>query len=102
MGGLIGGAIGHNLGHGRGRGLATVAGTIIGASVADDAAHAHEHGGYYTDNQRHCRVSHETVTEERILGYDVTYRYRGETYTTRMNRDPGDRLAVRVRVEPIE
>ena len=33
-------------------------------------------------------------------GYDVTYDYRGHSYTTVMNRDPGNRVRLRVSVEP--
>ena len=98
VGGLIGGAIGHNLGHGRG--IATVAGTLIGASVADSAAHADLGDTYYTDTEQRCTVRQETVTEERTLGYDVTYKYKGEIYTARMDRHPGERIPVRVSVEP--
>lgn len=33
-------------------------------------------------------------TEEQVLGYDVTYRYRGETHRLRMAEAPGDRLPI--------
>jgi uncharacterized protein YcfJ len=38
--------------------------------------------------------------QERTNGYDVTYDYRGHTYSTVMNRDPGNRVRLRVSVEP--
>ena len=38
--------------------------------------------------------------EQRTNGYDVTYDYRGHTYTTVMPRDPGNRIRLRVSVEP--
>ena len=31
-----------------------------------------------------------------MLGYEVTYRYGGREYTTRMDHDPGERMRVRV------
>jgi uncharacterized protein YcfJ len=37
--------------------------------------------------------------EERILGYRVTYRYRGKLFTTRLAEPPGDRLRLRVSLQ---
>jgi uncharacterized protein YcfJ len=34
------------------------------------------------------------------MGYDVTYSYGGRSYTSMMDRDPGDRVRLRVSVEP--
>jgi uncharacterized protein YcfJ len=46
-------------------------------------------------------VNHQTHEEERIDGYHVTYRYKGEIFTTRLPYDPGDRLKVQVSVTPV-
>ncbi len=43
-----------------------------------------------------CRITLATQYEERIDGYDVTYRYNGKVYQTRMPYDPGRRVPVRV------
>ncbi len=40
------------------------------------------------------------LEEERIDGYDVVYRYRGQKYATRLPYDPGRELRVRVDVRP--
>ena len=40
------------------------------------------------------------VTERRVVGYDVTLRYGAEQWTMRMQRDPGERVRVRVRLDP--
>ncbi len=37
-----------------------------------------------------------------MVAYDVQYRYRGDVYMARLNYDPGDRLRVRVSIEPAE
>lgn len=102
LGGVIGAAIGHEIGRGRGRDAATIAGGLIGASVG--ANHAARSGDSYerVSNERRCRTVEETHTEERTDGYDVTYRYGGEVYHTRMPYDPGRRLRVQVNVSPIE
>jgi len=41
-------------------------------------------------------------SEERLEGYDVTYRYDGEVYSTRTRNDPGDTIRVSVSVVPVE
>lgn len=43
-----------------------------------------------------CRMTMVTLYEDRIDGYDVTYRYNGHVYQTRMPYDPGRRVPVRV------
>jgi uncharacterized protein YcfJ len=43
---------------------------------------------------RRCTTYTEYVEAETITGYDVTYRYRGRTWHTVTDRDPGDRLLV--------
>lgn len=37
----------------------------------------------------------------RIVAYDVEYTYKGDTYMSRLDRDPGNRLRVRVSVTPV-
>ena len=41
-------------------------------------------------------------TEERLDGYEVTYRYNGQVGTTFTQRDPGPTLRVSVNVVPAE
>jgi uncharacterized protein YcfJ len=45
-----------------------------------------------TDQAIGSRIS--LGSRSRLVGYDVTYRYRGETQTIRMDTRPGDRLPV--------
>lgn len=40
--------------------------------------------------------------ERRIVAYDVEYQYKGETYMSRLDRDPGSRLRIRVAITPEE
>lgn len=46
--------------------------------------------------EQHCRTTTNWRDTDRIMGYDVTYRYGGREYTTHMDHDPGARLRVRV------
>jgi uncharacterized protein YcfJ len=47
---------------------------------------------------RQCRTV--DVWETRTVGYEVTYDYRGRNYTSIMSYDPGQRIKLRVSVEP--
>ena len=49
-----------------------------------------------SDGGQKCRTETNWRSTDRVLGYEVTYRYGGREYTTRMDHDPGDRLRVRV------
>ncbi|MGV6851380.1 MAG: glycine zipper 2TM domain-containing protein [bacterium] len=98
VGGIIGGVIGNQFGRGHGRDAATVAGAALGASIAHDNARRNDR--HYVTTERRCRVETDYREEERTVGYDVTYRYKGETYHARLPEHPGDRLRVRVEVTP--
>lgn len=101
LGGILGGVVGHTMGKGDGKTAATVAGTVLGGSVGRDVGAAHARPpAYDTAMETRCRQVSDYREEERVEGYDVTYRYQGEEYTTRMPRDPGERIRVHVAVEP--
>lgn len=119
IGGLIGGVIGNQIGKRSGRGArngATVAGAIVGSVIANEArgSDVNRHRRYKNERREHiqpqrivtsrpverCRETTHTSYERRIQAYDVTYSYRGKTFTTRMKRDPGDRIELQVNVAP--
>lgn len=114
VGGVIGGVIGNQLGRGGSDGAragATIAGAIIGSAVANEAsASAARHRRHHSHRPRtvvretrpveRCRTVDDVRYEERLQHYDVTYRYEGRTFTTRLPRDPGPRLELQVSVRP--
>jgi len=98
IGGITGGVLGAQVGKGRGRVAASAAGAAIGAIVGDRLS---DRGSdeYYEREVRRCRlVDH---WETRIVGYEVTYRYRGHSQTAILPYDPGPKLPVRVAIEPV-
>lgn len=103
LGAIIGGALGNAVGHKkRNKQVGVVVGALLGGSIGADIARrnrTYDRVSYQT--QRRCHVVEETRREERLTGYDVTYEYGGTTYRTRMRRDPGDSVRVRVRVTPV-
>ena len=101
IGGIAGALLGNQVGGGSGRSVATAAGAIAGA-VAGDRIDNNGAGGSVTQEQtvRQCRtVDH---WEARTNGYEVTYDYRGRNYTSVMSADPGQRVRLRVSVEPAQ
>jgi uncharacterized protein YcfJ len=92
VGAIAGGLLGHTVGGGFGRAAATgigaVAGSVIGNQIEADGQPA------TAVPVRRCQTA--TRYENRIVGYDVMYDYAGQRYSTRLARDPGQRLAVSV------
>jgi uncharacterized protein YcfJ len=87
------------VGKGDGRRAATVAGAVAGGAVGNRASN---HGDTYETTQTQCRQVSTISEQRRIVGYDVEYKYRGEVYVSRLNYDPGERLRVRVNVQPAD
>ena len=88
IGGAIGNAIGQNSSHKK---LSTVAGAALGGSIAHDMAR-NQH------SQSHCQFTQ--VTEPKLVGYKVRYRYKGERFYTMMDRRPGKKIKVKIQVTP--
>ena len=95
-GAVIGGVIGHQFGSGRGNDAATVAGSLLGAALARGPVERVE----YARPVERCETRYRNHREQRIDGYDVVYRYKGQKYSTRMPHDPGRRIKVRVDIRP--
>lgn len=101
LGGLIGGAIGHELANDHNKGVATIAGAIIGSAVASQGNVEYYHTGEdRSEPRQHCKTRNHYRTEQQLMGYRVSYRYHGHTYTTRMKHRPGKRIAVKVNATP--
>jgi len=104
LGAIIGGALGNAVGHKkRNKQVGTVVGAVLGGSIGADIARQNRHyrGApveYRTEQV--CETVSEYRSEQQLTGYDVRYRYAGQTYQTRMPRDPGDSIRVRVHVSP--
>lgn len=100
LGGLIGGAIGNELGHHKSnKQVGAVAGALLGATIAHDVSKKPAREHYATEEV--CKVYHDSVEEEQIVGYRVRYRYHGQEFVTRMDEHPGNRIKVRVSVSPV-
>ena len=102
VGGIAGALLGNQIGGGSGRVAATAAGAIAGAVVGDRVENngRQDYNGVQEQAVRQCRTV--DAFESRTSGYDVTYEYRGQNHTAFMQRDPGNRIPLRVTVEPAQ
>lgn len=100
---IVGGAIGNAVGNNKSsRRVGTVVGAALGHSVGRDIVNANSHpqpSRYQT--VQHCDTVNEYRNEERLTGYQVVYLYNGAERSVHMNHDPGDRIRLRVQVEPV-
>lgn len=104
LGMVIGGALGNAVGNNSSsRKVGTVVGAVLGGSVARDISRANDarRSTVYVDTEERCRTVYNTRQEEKLVGYDVSYRYNGVERTVRMPEDPGATVRVRVDVEPV-
>ncbi|MES9945228.1 MAG: glycine zipper 2TM domain-containing protein [Candidatus Thiodiazotropha sp.] len=104
LGGIIGGVVANKISRGRGRGrdAATLAGTLLGGAIGHDISQQHRGGHHTTSVERRCEVTHHSRYEEQLVGYDVTYRYKGREFITRTNNHPGKRIPIAVTVRPVD
>ena len=89
LGGLTGAGIGSAIGAGSGNAAAIGVGAILGAIVGNNME---------AQNQRYAypQCFTENVGENRTVGYDVVYEYRGQQYSARMPYDPGRTVQLQV------
>jgi uncharacterized protein YcfJ len=100
VGSLLGGAIGNELGHKKSnKRVGAVAEAILGGSIANDVTRGNR--SYYGQQEQVCTTTQQVRYEEKITGYNVAYRYLGETYYTRMDRRPNDKIKIEVSVRPV-
>lgn len=89
-GAVIGGVLGNQVGGGSGKKLATVAGAAAGGFAGNKVQERVQAKDTYTTTEKRC----DTVTdyEQKVVGYDVTYRIDEKEGQVRMDRDPGDSI----------
>ncbi len=116
LGAIIGGVIGNQVGKrggGKARDVATVAGAVLGGSIGRDVRNQRKYNERYSndryDDQRHatryetvqqCELKDSYITKERVVGYDVGYKYKGKVFYSKFDQHPGDRVKVKVTVRP--
>lgn len=96
-GGIVGAALGYELGNSkRNKDVGAVIGGVLGASIGHDLTRNSRNSGVRYEEREICQTRYQTQHTERVTGYDVTYKHRGQYYQTRSSRHPGDRIVVDV------
>ena len=102
LGGVVGGALGNAVGHNKSnKRVGAVVGAVVGATLGNAIARSNDRPNQRYGTEERCKVYNDHHSEERLMGYDVRYRYLDQTYSTRMDRDPGDTIKVRLAVSPV-
>ena len=100
---IIGGAIGNAVGSRKSnQRVGAVLGAVLGHSIGRDiVANNHDDRSVRYESVRQCETVYDHHEEERLIGYQVQYLYNNEEYSVRMDEDPGDRLRVKVNIQPV-
>lgn len=93
VGAVVGGLLGNQVGGGNGKKIATVAGAVAGGYAGNKVQENMQQSDMVTTTEQRCHTV--TDTSEKVVGYNVKYRYDGEVKTTYMTQKPtSDQLPV--------
>ncbi len=92
LGGVAGGLLGSQIGGGSGKKVATVLGAAGGAYAGNQVQKGMQQRDTDSTTERRCKTVN--VRSEKLVGYDVTYRYEGKEDTVRMSYNPGTQIPV--------
>ena len=102
VGGILGGLVGNQFGGGSGKKILTVVGALAGSSIANDIAADRRERRTYAQPERRCHTTYERESVETVDGYHVVYEYAGQTFSKRVDEEPGETIRVRVQAEIAE
>lgn len=102
VGAVIGGALGNQVGKGDGRDAATIAGAVIGGAIGREVSANGRGGSTVTRTEEQCELFERVRVEQRVSAWEVSYRYRGDVYLSRLSYEPGPKLKIRVSVAPAD
>ena len=90
LGAVADGVIGHQFGGGHGRSVATVIGALGGGYAGNQVQGAMQDNDTWTSTQQRCNTVYDK--NEKMLGYDVTYKIGDQQGKIRMDHDPGSQI----------
>lgn len=93
VGAIAGGLLGSAIGSGRGNSLATVAGAVGGGFAGNQVQKQLQDQDVRTSTEHRCKTVYDK--SQRVVGYDVTYRWKDREGVVRMSHDPGNRIPVK-------
>ncbi|MDE1899593.1 MAG: hypothetical protein KGH73_11105, partial [Xanthomonadaceae bacterium] len=83
----------NQIGGGRGKTLTTVAGAVGGGYAGHQIEKNQQRNNVTTSTERQCRTLREH--KQRVVAYNVQYRWNGQVQQVRMDQDPGARIEVK-------
>lgn len=92
IGGLAGGVLGNQIGSGTGKTVATIVGAAGGAYVGNQVQGSMQKSDVVTTTKRSCKTVYDK--SQQLVGYDVTYRFKGKEDVARTSFRPGATLPV--------
>lgn len=92
IGGLAGGVLGNQIGRGTGNTIATIAGAAGGAYVGNKVQDSMQKSDVTTTTKHSCKTVYDK--SQKVVGYDVTYRYEGKEGSVKTSFRPGATLPV--------
>lgn len=93
LGGVAGGLLGNQIGGGSGKQAATVVGAAAGAYAGNQVQKNMQQGDVKSTTETRCKTVN--VRSEKVMGYDVTYRFKGKQESVRMSYNPGKQIPVK-------
>lgn len=93
IGGVAGGVLGNQIGKGKGKTLATVGGAAGGAYVGNQVQKSMQKSDVVTTTKRRCKTVYDKT--QKVVGYDVTYRFEGKEGVVQTTFKPGPTLPVK-------
>jgi uncharacterized protein YcfJ len=93
IGGVAGGVLGNQIGKGTGKTLATVGGAAGGAYVGNQVQKSMQKSDVVTTTKRRCKTVYDRL--QKVVGYDVKYRFEGKEGVVRTSFNPGTTLPVK-------
>ena len=93
IGGVAGGLLGSQIGGGNGKKVLTVAGAVAGGYAGNQVQKNLQEKDVITTSERRCRTVN--LKSQKLVGYDVTYRFDGQEGTVRTSFKPGNTLPVK-------
>lgn len=71
-------------------------------SISEAAREDRQLWAELTASRKRCRTIERHTQRQEVAGYRVEYVYGSERLVTRMDHDPGERVRVRVELDPVE
>ncbi len=99
LGAIVGGSLANELDDSN---TSKLAGVLLGASIGSDLEKRHKKNNSSSRTELRCETVYKSVEVRERAGYNVSYNYKGDTFSSTVSRRPGSTIDVEVHVVPVE